>query len=51
MENDPFGEKRDQKNQFANPIMPEVCPILAVEVYFLLCDLGNNKTAPFFPGL
>jgi hypothetical protein len=28
--------------------MLEVCPILAVGVYFLSCDLGNSKTSPFF---
>jgi hypothetical protein len=50
MKNDQFGEKRDPKHIFANPIMPEICPILAVGIYLMSSDLGNSPKDSLFPG-
>jgi hypothetical protein len=35
MKNVQFGGKQDPKHVFANPIIPENCPILAVGIYYL----------------
>jgi hypothetical protein len=41
-------EKRDAKHLYANPLMPEICPVLACAIYFA-CVPGHNG-GPMFPG-
>jgi integrase len=50
MKNDQLGERpRDPRAVYANPLMPEICPILALAVFFLCHEFqeGNNC---LFPG-
>ncbi|KAI8895224.1 hypothetical protein BC833DRAFT_651416 [Globomyces pollinis-pini] len=42
---------RDPKHIYANPYMPEICPILALGVYLLSIELSEESdSAPLFPG-
>lgn len=50
MKNDQLGERpRDARHIFANPLMPEICPILALGLYWLCfpIDASINR---LFPG-
>jgi hypothetical protein len=52
MKNDKYGEQpRDRRHIYANPLMPQVCPILAIELYFLCIsvELGDDDLK-LFPG-
>ena len=35
MKNDQMGERKQSKHVYANPIMPHVCPILSLAIYYL----------------
>jgi hypothetical protein len=46
--NDQEGEKSDfPKHVFANPVMPEICPILAIGIYFLVIRFEPNQSKLF----
>ena len=48
MKNDQLGERpRDARHIYANPICPEICPILSLGIYFLVFPTMENK---LFPG-
>jgi len=51
MKNDQEGEKsaRFPRHIYANPLMPEVCPILALGLYFLLVPFDDGSVK-LFPG-
>lgn len=40
----------DVKHIYANPLMPEVCPILALAMYFLANPFVGNEGNSLFPG-
>eukprot|EP00644_Phytophthora_capsici_P004122 jgi/Phyca11/110086/e_gw1.17.634.1 len=49
MKNDQEGSRpRDPRHVYANPIMPEVCPVLGFAVYFAV--LGFSNDAKLFSG-
>ncbi len=52
MKNDKYGEQsRDPRHIYANPLMPQVCPILAIELYFLCISVGiGDDDLKLFPG-
>ena len=44
MKNDQYGERpRDPRHIYANPINPEVCPILALGMYWLCYGFSDDK--------
>jgi hypothetical protein len=48
MKNDQSGERpRDARHVYANPICPEICPILSLGLYFLCYPFAENY---LFPG-
>ncbi len=48
MKNDQTGERpRDPRHVYANPLMPDICPILALGIYLLCCP---TKSGHLFPG-
>ena len=50
MKNDQEGERlRDPRHIYANPLMPEICPILSLAIY-MLCVPVALGTAALFPG-
>ena len=50
MKNDQSGErKRDPRHIYANPIIPEICPILSLGIYWL-CTPFESKPNKLFPG-
>jgi len=50
MKNDQTGERpRDPCHIYANPSMPEICPILALRIYWL-CFQFDNDGLKLFPG-
>ena len=50
MKNDQAAERpRDPRHVYANPTMPEVCPILSLGVY-LLCFSPESDASQLFPG-
>ena len=49
MKNDQTGERpRDPRHVYANPLMPEICPVLSLGIY-LLC-FGFTDQMQLFPG-
>ncbi|POM68001.1 Hypothetical protein PHPALM_15891 [Phytophthora palmivora] len=49
MKNDQEGERqRDPRHVYANPKEPNICPILALAIYFTV--FGFNKNSLLFPG-
>ena len=49
MKNDPTGERpRDPRHVYANPLMPEICPILSLGLYWLTYSftIGNSSLYP-----
>jgi hypothetical protein len=50
MKNDQGGDRpRDPRHIYANPLQPEVCPILALAIYFLCMPFDSEQLA-LFPG-
>ena len=50
MKNDQQGERpRDPRHIYANPLIPEVCPVLSLGVY-LLCFPPSPECTQLFPG-
>jgi hypothetical protein len=50
MKNDQEGERpRDPRHVYANPYNPEICPILALGIYWMCCPF-DAKSAKLFPG-
>lgn len=50
MKNDQAGDRpRDARHVYANPLNPEVCPILSLGIYFLCLPLDTNQNF-LFPG-
>eukprot|EP00834_Sanchytrium_tribonematis_P007834 NODE_780_length_3936_cov_0.468335.p7 type:complete len:102 gc:universal NODE_780_length_3936_cov_0.468335:2113-1808(-) len=50
MKNDQCGEKpRDARHIYANPLMPEICPIFSLGMY-LLCFNFDSNNLKLFPG-
>jgi hypothetical protein len=48
--NDQMGEKpRDPRHIYANPFMPEICPVLALGVYWM-CFEVDSEDAQLYPG-
>ncbi|KAG7350981.1 hypothetical protein IV203_010341 [Nitzschia inconspicua] len=48
--NDQFGQRpRDPKHIYANPIIPEICPILSLGIYMLTTPISPTNTQ-LFPG-
>ncbi len=46
--NDQEGEISDfPKHVFANPVMPEICPVLAIGIYFLVIRFEPNQSKLF----
>lgn len=47
--NDPTGERpKDPRHVYPNPLFPEICPILALGLYWLTFSFTNNNS--LFPG-
>ena len=45
------GEQLVDKHIYANPLMPEICPILGLAMYLLVYpQVGTRKSKRFFPG-
>ena len=50
MKNDQMAEKpRDPRHVYANPLMPEICPILALAIFWLCFGFVDGETQ-LFPG-
>jgi len=50
MKNDQFGERpRDPRHIYANPLIPEICPILSLGLYLLTNPIDSN-VPQLFPG-
>jgi hypothetical protein len=50
MKNDQLGERpKDPRHVYANPILPEVCPLLALGMYWLCFGFSKEEGA-LFPG-
>jgi integrase len=51
MKNDQYGERpREPRHIYANPLMPEICPILALGLYLLCVPLEGGCNMKLFPG-
>jgi hypothetical protein len=48
MKNDQEGDRRDPRHVYANPLMPQVCPILSLAIY--VATLGFDASEMVFPG-
>jgi hypothetical protein len=50
MKNDQFGDRpKDPRHIYANPVMPEICPILGLGIYWLVYDF-DAADRKLFPG-
>lgn len=50
MKNDQLGERpKDPRHIYANPLMPEICPILAIGIYLMTHPIAENEPK-LFPG-
>ena len=50
MKNDQFGERpRDPRHVYANPFMPEICPILSLGMYWLSVGF-DHQSSKLYPG-
>lgn len=50
MKNDQFGERpRDPRHVYANPLIPEICPVLSLGVYLMTIPIDPN-VSQLFPG-
>jgi hypothetical protein len=48
---DQAGERpKDPRHIYANPIMPEICPVLSLGIYLLCFPPANADQKPLFPG-
>jgi hypothetical protein len=51
MKNDQTGSRpRDPRHIYANPLMPEICPILSLGFYWLTYGFVGSSTNALFPG-
>lgn len=51
MKNDQFGERpRDPRHIYANPLIPQICPILALGMYWLSVPIKEDQRALFTGG-
>jgi len=41
---------RDPRHVYANPFMPEICPILSLGLYFVMIDVTSFEEELIFPG-
>jgi hypothetical protein len=48
MKNDQQGNRRDPRHVYANPLMPQVCPIFWLAIY--VATLGFDASEMVFPG-
>ena len=49
MKNDQFGERpRDPRHVYANPLIPEICPVLSLGVYLMTIPI-DPKVSQLFP--
>jgi hypothetical protein len=49
--NDQLGEKpKDPRHIYANPLSPEICPILSLGLYFLTHPFSEDLSQPLFSG-
>ena len=50
MKNDQLGERpRDPRHIYVNPLMPEICPVLALGIYWMVQGFDKNNVR-LFPG-
>lgn len=49
MKNDQEGKRKDPKHVFANPLLPEICPILALAIYLACHPIAQDQVF-LFPG-
>jgi hypothetical protein len=50
MKNDQCGERpRDPRHVYANPLNPEICPVLSLGIYWITFSFGKSENA-LFPG-
>ena len=51
MKNDQMGLRpRDPRHIYANPLMPEICPILSIGIYWLTYGFIGSNSNSLFPG-
>ena len=51
MKNDQLGERcKDPKHLYANPILPQICPVLSLGVYFLTYAFNPSNSMQLFEG-